>query len=424
MITNGTFTNSLTTRKVVISTLVVLTVALAFLMLYRFRAALLIIFAGIVLSIAMAPGVNWLHRRNLPRAFGVIVIYFVLFAVLIGFVILIVPQLIEQINMAIPTIASYYQDVRANLLTSPYPLVRELALQLPNTINLLSNNVAPAGEPGALDTMTQTLTMVGSFTNGLFIIATILLIGFYWTLEGELALRSLLIAVPSDKREYARKIIEEINTRVGGYVRGQGILAITVGLATLVVYMLIGLPYALAVALLAGVFELVPVIGPTLAAIPAVLVALVSDPLKVLWVIAISALIQFLENNLLAPRIMHRTVGVNPIVTLLAIVAFGSFLGFAGLLLAIPITALIQVMLERSMLSPEDPMWQPSSGRDRLSKLRLDTQEYLLDLRKLARDNMPHSNGDADTTVQEALETIALDLDNILTQTITHKGSL
>ena len=163
-----------------------------------------------------------------------------------------------------------------------------------------------------MDAVGQALNTTGVILSGLFTLTAILLIGFYWTLEGEGALHTLLRPLSSDKRESAHEMLQEIGTRVGGYVRGQGILAVTIGVADLVVYLLIGLPAALAVALLAGLFELIPVLGPTLGAIPAVLVAFAYDPSKVVWVIAAGALIQLLENNVLAPRVMHKTVGVNP----------------------------------------------------------------------------------------------------------------
>ena len=118
-------------------------------------------------------------------------------------------------------------------------------------------------------------------------------------------------------------------------------------------------------------FELIPVLGPTLGAIPAVFVAFAYDPSKVVWVIAAGALIQLVENNVLAPRVMHKTVGVNPMVTLLAIVAFGALFGFAGLLLAIPMAAIIQIILDRSLLRPQTSGLEAPVGRDRLSRAAL-----------------------------------------------------
>jgi predicted PurR-regulated permease PerM len=378
----------------------------------------IIVFTGAIVSMAIAPGVDWLHRRKFPRSLSVILIYLLLLGLLIGFIYLIVPQIIQQITAIVPRVESYYLDFRAGLVSSPYSLIRQIAGQLPPAISLRPIPIPPAPDGNSLDGVTQTLNTAGAALGGLFTLFAILLIGFYWTLESERVLRSLLLPVPVDKRESTREVIAEIATRVGEYVRGQGLLAGTIGIVTLAAYLAIGLPSALALALLAGMFELVPVLGPALAAIPAILVALATDPSKVLLVIGISALIQFLGNSFLAPRVMYKTVGVNPVVTLLSIAAFGSLFGFAGLLLAIPIAAVIQILIDRSLLHPTAPVLEAPTGRDRLSKLRYDAQELVLDVRKLIRRKESGDNHEESDEVEDAIEAIALDLDSVVAQTV------
>ena len=410
-----------TTRRIILATVVVLLVVAGFLLLYRFRTIILIVFAGVVVSMAMAPAVDRLQRHRLPRSVSVIVIYLVLLVLLIGFIVMLVPPIVEQLTATVPKIESYYRDLKAALVSSPLLVIRQIAAQMPAQINLTPTLAASpaAGAPtagGALDAVGQVLDATGAILNGLFTLTALLLIGFYWTLEGEHALRALLLPLPGDQRESARDILTEVETRVGGYVRGQGFLALVVGGAALVVYLLIGLPAALAVALLAGLFELIPVLGPTLGAIPAVLVAFAYDPSKVIWVIVATALIQLLENNVLAPRVMHKTVGVNPVVTLLAIVAFGALFGFAGLLLAIPMAAVIQVILDRSLLRPQASGLEVPAGRDRLSKLRYETQEYVVDIRNHAQHKQTGTVQAELDQVEDTLEAIAMDLDRALAE--------
>lgn len=409
-----------TPRRVILGTLVVLLVVIGFLLVYRFRLAVVSVFSGIVVSMAMAPGVDWLHRRKVPRSLSVIAIYLVLLVLLIGFLVLLVPPIIEQFSAALPKIEIYYRDLKSALVNSPLSVIRQIAAQMPAQISLTLAASPATGE--AFDAMGQALTTTGVILNGLFTLTVILLIGFYWTLEGEGALRTVLRPLSIDKRGGAQEMLQEIGARVGGYVRGQGILAVAIGVADLIVYLLIGLPAALAVALLAGVFELIPVLGPTLGAIPAVLVAFAYDPSKVVLVIAAGALIQLLENNLLAPRVMHKTVGVNPMVTLLAIVAFGALFGFAGLLLAIPIAAIIQIILDRSLLRPQLSGLEAPAGRDRLSKLRYDAQEYVVDIRNLARRKVTGSAQSEVDPIEDALEAIALELDQALARTAPAEG--
>jgi predicted PurR-regulated permease PerM len=396
-------------------------VAVGFLLLYRFRLVAVSVFSGIVISIAIAPSVDWLHRRGLPRSLSVILIYLVLLVLLIGSIVLLVPPIVEQVTATVPKIESYYQDLRSALVNSPLLALRQIASQLPSQLNL-TPSAAASPVTGSLDAIGQVLNATGVVLSGLFTLIAILLIGFYWTLEGEAAMRALLLHLSNDKRESAREILSEIEMRVGGYVRGQGIMALTIGVADFVIFLLLGLPAALATAVLAGLFEVVPVLGPTLGAIPAVLVAFSYDSSKVVWVIAAGALVQLLENNLLAPRVMHKTVGVNPIVTLLAIVAFGALFGFAGLLLAIPMAAIIQIVLDRSLLRPQPSGLEVPLGRDRLSKLRFDVQEFVVDVRKLAQHKQTGSAQSEVDPVEDTLEGIAMELDQVLSTAAGSEG--
>jgi predicted PurR-regulated permease PerM len=397
-----------------LGTLVVLLVVIGFLLFYRFRLVVVIAFSGIVVSMAMAPGVDWLHRHHVPRSLSVILIYLALLLLLIGFIVLLVPPIVDQLSSAIPKVESYYQDLKAALVNSPLQVIRQVAAQMPAQINLTLAASPAAG--GSLDAVGQALTTAGGIVSGLFTLTAILLIGFYWTLESDSAVRTLLLPLSIDRRESTHEMLQEIVTRVGGYVRGQGILALTIAVADLIVFLVIGLPAALAVALLAGMFELIPVLGPTLGAIPAVLVAFAYDPTKVVWVIAAGALIQLLENNVLAPRVMHKTVGVNPMVTLLAIIAFGSLFGFAGLLLAIPMAAIIQIVLDRSLLRPQPSGLEAPAGRDRLSQLRVDAQEFVVDIRNMAQRKATGSVESEIDPVEDSLEAIAMELDQALAQ--------
>jgi predicted PurR-regulated permease PerM len=395
-------------------TLVVLAVVVGFLLVYRFRIELIILFSGIVVSMAITPSVDWLQRHKLPRAVSVILIYLVLLVLLVLFFVLLVPPIIAQLSAAVPKIELYYQELKTSMAQSPLLVIRQITLQMPAVISLSLSSAPAAG--GSFDAVSQAVTTASGLLGGIYTLAAILLIGFYWTLEGEAALHAIIQPLSTERRESAHEILDEIGTRVGGYVRGQGLLAVAIGVADLIVFLIIGLPAALAVALLAGLFELIPVLGPTLGAIPAVLVAFAYDPSKVIWVIVVGALLQFVENNLLAPRVMHKAVGVNPMVTLLAIIAFSALFGFAGLLLAIPMAAIIQILLDRSILRPQSSGLDVPTGRDRLSRLRFDAQEYVVDIRNLAQRKATGSAESELDPVEDSLERIAMDLDQVLAQ--------
>jgi hypothetical protein len=172
-----------------------------------------------------------------------------------------------------------------------------------------------------------------------------------------------LLAV--EQRPRALNVWHEIESKLGGYIRGQGLAMLSIGAASAAGYALIGLPNAMALGVLAGLFEAVPLIGPTLAFVPAVIIALPLGGQTVLLVIGFAVLLQLIENNVLIPRIMHQAVGVSALLNLLAVLAFGTLYGIVGILVAIPMTAVFQVLLAtlvfdaEAVAEPQGPVETP-----------------------------------------------------------------
>jgi predicted PurR-regulated permease PerM len=226
----------------------------------------------------------------------------------------------------------------------------------------------------------------------------------------------LLLLIPKGQRATIRELVSAMETKVGFYIAGQGVLCLVIGIMALVAYLLIGLPNALVLALVAGVLEAVPMVGPLLGAIPAALVALSIAPAKLVWVIVATVVIQQLENNLLVPRVMRKAVGVNPFVSLLALFAFGSMYGIAGVLMAIPMATVIQLVANRFVFAPEAAEPEVSPGRDYASRLRFEAQDLAQDLRKQARLTKGGSDLRIKQTdqIMDEIEAIATDLDSLL----------
>ncbi len=384
----------------------------------------MLVFIGIVISISMAPVVEWLHQHRLSRSFSVILIYLGLLILIIGIIFLVIPQTIHQVMLLTPKIEGFYTDLKSTLQNSPYPFIRQWVANLPLSLNSIFMPKSPAAGDAAVSSISWTFNALLSIIGGLFTLIVVLLLGFYWTLEGERIEYAFSLLLPAEKRESTRVVIQEIKARVGGFVGGEGLLALAIASMTLVTYLIIGLPSALPLAFIAGMFELMPLFGPALGAVPAVFVALSSDPSKTLWVILATVVIQQLENHLLVPRVMQKTVGVNPIVTILSIIAFGSMFGFPGLLMAIPLAAVTQVILDRLLLHPDRPAIDVPAGRDRLSKLSYETQEFVEDVHKLVRRKGSGKGDEGSDEIEDAIESIATDLEGLLAQTIQPDSSL
>jgi predicted PurR-regulated permease PerM len=401
------------------ATLVLIFVALSFWLLYRYSQVIFILFIAILMGTVIRPVVTWLNRRGLPRIAGVILVYLLLLALLISFVLLLFPLIVEQGTTITAAVPGYYQGLRVWMVNYPNQLVVRLSQFLPATLQGLE----PIQQTGQqmLASAGQALGYVSSAARVIFIAIVILLLAYHWTLDGPRTIQSLLLLVPMGQRESISELISAMETKVGFYIAGQGVLCLAIGVMALVAYLLIGLPNALVLALVAGVLEAVPMIGPLLGAIPAAVIALSIAPSKLIWVIVATLVIQQMENSLLVPRVMRKAVGVNPFVSLLAIFAFSSLFGIAGALMAIPLAAIIQLLLDRFVFHPGTMESEVSTGRDYASRLRYEAQDLSQDLRKQARLKKGGSDLSIKQTdqVMDEIEAITNDLDSLLAQVNT-----
>jgi predicted PurR-regulated permease PerM len=332
----------------------------------------------------------------------------------VAFLLLLFPLISEQTATITAVLPEYYQVLRAWVVNNPNQFITGLKEFLPATLTVI-HPVQLTGQ--------EMITSAGQVTGYLslaarviFTLIIILVLAFYWTLDGTRIIQSSLLIVSQTQREGISDLISAMESKLGFYMIGQGILCLVISIMALIAYMIIGLPNALVLALIAGVLEAVPMIGPLLGAVPAALVALSIAPGKLVWVVVATIVIQQLENSLLVPRIMKKAVGVNPFVTLLALFAFSSFFGLAGALMAIPMAAIIQLVLNHFVFKPVTVEMEVSEGRDRASRLRYDAQDLIQDLRKQARLKKRGS----DLTIQQVeqmmdeIETIATNLDALL----------
>jgi predicted PurR-regulated permease PerM len=374
-----------TTSQVVLATTFVVCVFLTFWLLYSLRSVLFLFFVAIVVGTAIRPAVDWLHRRGISRALGVIIIYMLIAALVVGFLAMILPLLADQAAGISATLPEYYSGFRSALINSDNRLLQNIGWRLPSQILLLIHR-APGSEE-VLDQVGQTLFYTNLVMKGVLGTLAVFLLAYYWTQESNFVVRALLRIAPPKRKKNIREFLQLAETRLGGYVRGQGLLCIAVGLAAFVAYLLIGLPYLMVLAVFAGVMEMVPIFGPALGAIPALLVALSLDPSKALWVIVATAVIQMLENAVLVPRIMKHSMGVNPIIVLLSLIAFGSVFGFMGALLALPLAAIIELLVSRVVLTAAETAKRSQDKDLQVQSLIDESQELMQTIYETSNQN-------------------------------------
>jgi predicted PurR-regulated permease PerM len=330
-----------------VTVLVVSIIGAAFLLYYLIDIVILL-FLGIVVAAAVQPGHVRLCRLGLPKGLSVFLIYLLFAAAIILMGLLVVPVLIEEISKFASALPENYAASRATLRASSISLLRLIGERLPPFAALTqSSSVSSA----------VLFERILGFTSGTVAffasLVTVLVVGFYWTMEVPRLERLIVSFFPVARRAQVLNIWHEIEFKLGAFIRGQGLAMLAIGVASGLGYFMIGLPNVLVLAVLAGLMEAVPLIGPILAAGPAILVALPLGLTTVLLVIGFSTLLQFVENNWLIPRLMSHAVGVNALVALVAVLAFGTLYGILGVFIAIPLAAVMQVLLDRMVINVE-----------------------------------------------------------------------
>jgi len=170
---------------------------------------------------------------------------------------------------------------------------------------------------------------------------------YFWLTERSRLQRYVLAFVPLHRRAGVRGAWNEVESRLGLWVRGQLTIMASIGVATAVAYTVIGLPAALLLAVIAAIAEIIPIIGPFIGAVPAVLMATTISPQAVVLTLVVYIAIQFIEGNVLVPMIMRNTVGLSPFIVLLSLLLGGAVGGIAGAIVAVPLVAGAEVILER-----------------------------------------------------------------------------
>ncbi|MFO7679763.1 MAG: AI-2E family transporter [Chloroflexota bacterium] len=399
-------------RQVIGWTLGITAVFFCFWLVFRFPIVLLLFLTALIFSTMLRPAVIWPEKRGVDKRAGILLIYGAI-SLLLGLLVwLTLPVLAQQGTAVQQSLADGYQFIRENLQRLPNIFLRRFLFSLPVEIS-------PTNLPADIETDTVnealavTLIQGQRVLRGVFHLVVVALLAFYWILEGEHIKQAAFLLLPMQKRSDIRELVQDIESKVSGYLLGQALLCLIIGVMAFAAYSLIGLPHTLLLAIVAGLLEAVPIAGPFLGAVPAFLVGLSISPTAAFWVIVASILIQQLENSLLVPRVMKRTIGVSPLVTLLALLAFGSLFGILGALIALPLAAVIQLLLNRWFVREREGVEETETRRDRLSVLRYETKQLVQDVRSQVRHkgDVPSAETDA---LEDEVETIALELEKFL----------
>jgi predicted PurR-regulated permease PerM len=396
----------------------------------KLKDVLIMAFIALVIAATIRPMKVFLRRLRLPKFLAIAMVYLGILGVFVAFAILVIPTLVVQGEGLVTGLPQLYAGMVSSLQASPDAFLSSLPGKLPSGDQLAAQLQAMGGSilRGAMDLGKGIASFVAQML-------AIVALSVYLTAGQSRLERFWLSLAPAGRRSELLGIWRQIESRLGSYVRGELLLMAFIGVLAGLGYLVMGLPYALALGAIAGLLEFVPMVGPILGALPAIVVALSISPHLALIVVGYSIVIQLTENNILVPRLMGHSVGVSPVTVILSVFSFTALLGIIGAFLAIPLAAIIQVLMDHLIvhagLGPTDEAEEENLGvlpklRSRIRRLRV---EGLRRLRSgssrinLAAGDSDDMDAQAERLLDEADETLTDIAQNTASGTVEEYSS-
>ncbi|KKR33549.1 MAG: hypothetical protein UT66_C0037G0014 [candidate division CPR2 bacterium GW2011_GWC1_39_9] len=305
---------------------------------FYLREIVIQIFIALILASAMQPVIDKAIKRKVPKVVAILGVMVAILSLLVLMFELIVPPLSQQLGDFLAFLPSYLDEAARQIFVSNPDFAEELSNQ---AINYIKNfRSIPTGFVANI--FSTAMNVFAFFVNT----ALVLVMTFYMLMEKDGVGKSMLKYMPFKRQELASNILDKITSKLAVWLKSQLVLSLFVGFITFVVLTFFGIDLALALALFAAIMELVPIIGPFIAAVPAVLIALTISPNKALWIVIAYLIIQQVENHILVPQIMKKALGLSPLVIIIGILIATKLIGFMGILLAVPVISAIAVITE------------------------------------------------------------------------------
>jgi len=326
----------------------ILAVVLALYLLYLLWNIVLLLFVALILAALIDPFADWFQKKRIPRGLAVLAIYTILFGLLFLAVALLAPVITKDLPLLVENIGKFWTDLQNN------SFLQKLIEGVNNVQASLTSyglggqetgNVSGSG--GVKNTISGVFSTISGFFGGFFSLILILVLTFYTVVQKDSLKKILCSVVPDQYIPRFSNLLTKMRDKLGAWLRGQLILSLIIGFLVFIGLTILGIKYALVLAMLAALLEFIPYVGPVLASLPALFLAFSMGGLvKMFFTLLMYVVVQQLENHLLVPKIMQKAVGLNPIISITVLLSGAQLAGFLGVLIAIPAATAISVLLQ------------------------------------------------------------------------------
>lgn len=305
-----------------------------------------ILMAGILFYL-VNPLIDWMEKKKIPRIAGIAIVFMIIIGLVVWGIIILIPIIREQTMSLIENWPNYWDKVIAqfdNLLRSN--IFSQLQVQLTDVNQSIIKSISEQANSVVNSTFSGIGSVLGTMTNIVIALITMPIILFFLLKDGRNLPYYTMKLIPTRMRLSTYNLLKEINTQISQYIRGQLLVAFFVALMFWIGFAIIGLEYAVLLAILAGVLNLVPYLGSFLAIIPILIIALVSSPGMLVKVIIVFAIEQTLEGRLIQPLILGSNLKIHPVTIIVVLLTAGKLFGIPGVILGIPAYAVMKVIFE------------------------------------------------------------------------------
>lgn len=329
---------------------------------------------AIIFAYIIDPIVNYLERKGVKRQFGVIIVYISVILIFGILIVSVIPKTINEVSNLLTSLPGMVDTLIREFNNFLSNVFAKFNIELPeNFINIyketnpkVNGNVeTPQIVSNILDSIKGTIndlivkaqgSLMGSLSNVIsklygfltsaFRLVLIIIFSFYFSVDKERFLLKVKKAIPNKHREDISYLTSNIDTALQQFIRGRMLMAIFVGVLTMVYLLVLRVDFAIIIGLITCIADIIPFIGPFLGCAPAVLFAFMDSPMKALWVLILFVIVQWVENNILAPKLIGDSTGLNPLVILISIIIGGGIFGVWGMVISVPLTSIIFILVD------------------------------------------------------------------------------
>ncbi|HEL9515537.1 TPA: AI-2E family transporter [Listeria monocytogenes] len=315
------------------------------LMVFLKTVAAPIILAGISYYL-FNPIIDWLEKHKWKRGWAIALLYLVIIGLLILLFSFVIPAVKDQIVSLFKSFPGYWDQITQKFDEfSRSSLFDQIKDKLNTNMSDIMKTLSTKGTSVINSAISSIGSIVGTVTEVVLAIVTTPLVLFYLLKDGKKLPDFLLKMLPVNGRAHTRQVLGEANHQISSYIRGQIIVSLCIGILLFIGYLIIGLPYALTLAIIAACTSIVPYLGPAIAITPAIIIAIVTSPWLLIKLIIVWCVVQLLEGKFISPQVMGKTLKVHPITILFVILVAGNLFGVLGVIFAVPGYAVLKVIV-------------------------------------------------------------------------------